>query len=174
MKPDALVRVLIRDRAKLLGYIWAILRDHHLADDVFQDVTVLAIERAADFNDEGHLLLWSRKTARFKALEVLRGKPYRTMSLSEEVLDMLAQTWECADAMNTQDEAEYLKACVDQLTPRSQEILHLRYTEGLTGVQVAEAINVQVGSVYVALTRIYQTLEKCIQQRRVEAGQANG
>ena len=43
MKPDALVRVLIRDRAKLLGYIWAILRDHHLADDVFQDVTVLAI-----------------------------------------------------------------------------------------------------------------------------------
>src|SRR6187200_2651152 len=151
MKPDVLVRVLIRDRAKLLGYIWAILRDHHLADDVFQDVTVLAIERAADFNDEGHLLLWSRKTARFKALEVLRSKPYRTMSLSEEVLDMLAQNWERADAMNTQDEAEHLKACVEQLTPRSKEILHLRYTEGLTGVQVAEAINVQVGSVYVAL-----------------------
>jgi len=174
MKPDALVRVLIRDRAKLLGYIWAILRDHHLADDVFQDVTVLAIERAADFNDEGHLLLWSRKTARFKALEVLRGKPYRTMSLSEEVLDMLAQTWELADAMDTQDEAEHLKACVDQLTSRSKEILHLRYTEGLTGIQVAEAINVTVGSVYVALTRIYQALEKCIQHRRVKAGQANG
>jgi len=174
MKPDALVRVLIRDRAKLLAYIWAILRDYHLADDVFQDVTVLAIERVADFNDESHLLLWSRKTARFKALEVLRSKPYRMMSLSEEVLDMLAQNWERADATNAQDEAEHLKACVDQLTPRSKEIVHLRYTEGLTGIQVAEAINVRVGSVYVALTRIYQALEKCIHERRVEAGQANG
>lgn len=174
MKPEALVRVLIRDRAKLLGYIWAILRDHHLADDVFQDVTVLAIQRAADFSDEGHLLLWSRKTARFKALEVLRSKPYRTMSLSEETLDMLAQDWERADARNTEDEAEHLKGCVDQLTLRSKQILHLRYTEGLTGIQVAEAIDVTVGSVYVALTRIYQALAECIQQRRMEAGQANG
>lgn len=63
---------------------------------------------------------------------------------------------------------------MDQLTLRSKQILHLRYTEGLTGIQVAEAIDVTVGSVYVALTRIYQALAECIQQRRMEAGQANG
>jgi DNA-directed RNA polymerase specialized sigma24 family protein len=82
MKPDSVVRVLIRDRAKLLGYIWAILRDSHLADDVFQDVTVLALEHAAEFNDDGHLLLWCRKAARFKALEILRSKPYRMMAFA--------------------------------------------------------------------------------------------
>jgi RNA polymerase sigma-70 factor (ECF subfamily) len=90
------------------------------------------------------------------------------------VLDLLAGDWEQADAVNAPDEAEYLKTCVEQLTPRSQEILHLRYTEGLTGIQIAEAINVKVGSVYVALTRIYQALETCIHERRLEASKAHG
>ena len=174
MKPDAVVRTLIRDRAKLLGYLWAILRDYHLADDVFQDVTVLAIQRAQEFNDDDHLLVWSRKTARFKALEVLRSKPFRTMSLNEDVLDLLTADWQLADSVSTQEEVDHLKACVDQLTPRSKEMLHLRFTEGLTGIQVAEALDLKVGSVYVALSRIYQALEKCIQQRRMEAGLANG
>ena len=31
MEPNAAVRALIRDRARLLGYIWAIVRDHHVA-----------------------------------------------------------------------------------------------------------------------------------------------
>jgi DNA-directed RNA polymerase specialized sigma24 family protein len=89
MEPNDAVRALIRDRAKLLGYIWAIVRDHHLADDLFQDVTVLAIERARDIQDEAHLLLWSRKTARYKALEVMRSKAFRMMSLDADVLELL-------------------------------------------------------------------------------------
>jgi RNA polymerase sigma-70 factor (ECF subfamily) len=174
MKTDALIRILIRDRAQLLGFIWAIVRDHHLADDVFQEVTVLALERAGEINDEGHLLLWARKAARFKALEILRRKSYRMILLDEDVLESLEAGWAAGDTLSSSSEAGHLKACIERLTPRAREILHLRYTEGLSGVQVAEIVNVKVASVYVMLTRIYQALEKCISGRRTSADLLHG
>ena len=173
MEANEVVRVLIRDRAKLLGYVWAILRDHHAADDVLQDVTVLAMERAGEIADEGHLLLWSRKAARYKALEVLRSSSYRTMSLDERVLEVLEAEWTAADRRSTMDEVGHLQKCMEGLTSHARRILHLRYTEGLSGIQVAEILNIKVHSVYVALTRIHRALELCIRQQRA-AEAANG
>jgi RNA polymerase sigma-70 factor (ECF subfamily) len=169
MEPNGAVRALIRDRARLLGYIWSIVRDHHVADDLFQDVTVLAIERAAEIKDEGHLLLWARKAARYKALETLRSKALRMILLDEDVLDMLEANWEAKDCLSINDEADHLRDCVEQLTPRAKQIVHLRYTEGLTGTQVAEIVKLKVGSVYVSLARIYRALAECIRLRRVKA-----
>jgi RNA polymerase sigma-70 factor, ECF subfamily len=94
MDANNLVRALIRDRAGLLGYIWAIVRDTHLADDVFQDVTVLAMERAAEIKDESHLLLWARRAARFKSLEALRKRTRQTIPLDEDVLELLEAEWD--------------------------------------------------------------------------------
>src|ERR1043166_2575577 len=94
MDANRIVRVLIRDRARLLGYIWAIVRDPHLAADVYQDVPVLAIERGAEVKDDERLLLGSRKTARFKALEVLRERSRRIVALDDDVLDLLTAEWD--------------------------------------------------------------------------------
>ena len=66
MDSNAVIRGLIRERAKLLAYVWAIVRNHHMAEDIFQDVTVLAMERAGEIKDEGHLLL-CRERAVFHA-----------------------------------------------------------------------------------------------------------
>ena len=174
MEPNSVVRALIRDRAKLLGYTWAIVHDPHLADDIFQDVTVLAIERAAEIKDEGHLLLWSRKAAHFKALEALRAKEYRMMSLDEDVLDLLEASWQGLDSVATADEANHLRRCIEQLTPKAKEIVHLRFTEGLSGIQVAEIVKLKVASVYVSLARIYRTLADCIRQRRLDVERVHG
>jgi RNA polymerase sigma-70 factor (ECF subfamily) len=169
MDANGIVRALIRDRVKLLGFIWAIVRDHHLADDVLQDVTVLAMERAAEIRDDEHLLLWSRKAARYKSLEILRSQAHRTLALDHDVLESLEAQWASVDAAATSDEVGYLRGCMERLTPHAQRIVHLRYTQGLSGIQVAEIIKVKVHSVYVALTRIHRALEECIRHRRQAA-----
>src|SRR5687767_1087752 len=108
MDSDGVVRTLIRERAKLLGYAWAIVRDHHLADDVFQDVTVLAIQRASEIRDADHLLRWLRRAARFKALEALRAAARnparRIVPLDDDVLEMLEADWADADSLATNEE----------------------------------------------------------------------
>jgi RNA polymerase sigma-70 factor (ECF subfamily) len=166
MDSQDIVRELIRERTKLLGYIWAIVRDHHLAEDVFQDVTVLAMERAADIHGDDHLLLWARRAARYKALETLRKNARLPLALDNDVLELLEAEWAGIDSFTADEEVDHLRACIEQLTPHARRLLHLRYTAGLNGIQVAEAVNVKVSSVYTALTRIHQVLEECIRRRR--------
>jgi RNA polymerase sigma-70 factor (ECF subfamily) len=174
MDPNCIVRALIRDRARLLGYIWAIVRDPHLADDVFQDVTVLAIERAAEINDHTHLTRWARKAARFKALEALRERLPRAVPLDEDVMDLLEAEWAGGDPLAAAEEVDRLRACIDRLSPHARTILGLRYTQGLSGARVAEALNLKVQSVYVALARIHRALGDCLRHRRPAGGVAHG
>ncbi|MDH3582719.1 MAG: sigma-70 family RNA polymerase sigma factor [Phycisphaerae bacterium] len=169
MDSHEIVRCLLRDRAKLLGYVWAIVRDHHAAEDIFQEVSALAIDRQDRINDAEHLHLWARKTARFKSLEWLRRQAHRPMSLGADVLEMLEAAWAHEDKHDSAQEMNDLQACMNELTPRARRLVHLRYTEGLSGIQVAEIVQTKVHSVYVAMTRIHRALEACIRRRREEA-----
>jgi RNA polymerase sigma-70 factor (ECF subfamily) len=173
MDSNGIVRLLFRDRARLLGYVWAIVRDNHLADDVFQDVTVLAMERAAEINDEHHLSLWARRAARLKALEALR-KRARTVPLDDDVMDLLAAEWDGDDACAIGEDVEHLRACIARLSPHAQTILGLRYVEEVNGARVAEVMQVKVQSVYVALARIHRALGDCIRRRRAKEGMPHG
>jgi RNA polymerase sigma factor (sigma-70 family) len=170
MEPNAVVRALIRDRAKLLGYIWVIVRDHHVAEDVFADVTVLAMERAGEINDEKHLALWARKAARLKALEAMRRRNRRGMvSLDDDVLQMIETDWgEAVDGIATSAEVDHLRSCIERLTPRARRILHLRYVEGLGGASLAahEDVGIDLRSLYVAMSRIHKALHDCIVRKR--------
>jgi RNA polymerase sigma-70 factor (ECF subfamily) len=169
MEVNDIVRELIHDRAKLLGYVWAIVRDYQLADDVLQEVTVLALERASEITDGKHLLLWSRKAARYKSLELLRKRSRDVALLADDVLELLEADWQTLDSHSTTDEVDHLRACIDLLSPHARKIVHLKYMEGLSGAQVAQVIKVKVTSVYVALTRIHKALEGCIRARRNRA-----
>jgi RNA polymerase sigma-70 factor, ECF subfamily len=174
MDANDVVRALIRDRARLLGYVWAIVRDPHLADDVFQDVTVLAMERATEIKDERHLALWARRAARLKALEALRKRPRRTVPLDADVLDLLEAEWDGDDPHAAGEDIEHLRACMAKLSAHARTILGLRYAEEVSGARVAEVMQVKVQSVYVALARIHRALGDCIRRRRAGGGASHG
>ena len=171
MDGNSVVRALIRDRAKLLGYIWVIVRDHHVADDVFQDVTVLALEHAAQINDQEHLSRWSRKAARLKALEAVRRRGRTPLPLDDDVLEMIEGDWAAVDALAVGPEVDFLRSCLERLTPRARRILHLRYVEGLGGANLANHadVGIDLKSLYVALSRIHKALHDCITRKRVAA-----
>ena len=50
---DTVVRTLLSHRLGLLAYIEAIVRDTHLAEDVFQDVSSLAFQKREQIDDAG-------------------------------------------------------------------------------------------------------------------------
>jgi RNA polymerase sigma-70 factor (ECF subfamily) len=158
-----------RYQRELYGYLRRYLGDPHLADDVFQDVTVLAMERAADIGDEQHLMLWARRAARLKILEALRLRARRTVALDDNVLDLLEEEWD-GDAADSGEEIDHLRACMEKLSPHARTILGLRYGEEVSGARVAEVMQVKVQSVYVALARIHRALGDCIRQRRLGGG----
>ena len=165
MDSGSAARALFRDRARLLGYVTAIVRDPHLADDVFQDVTLLAIQRAGRIGSAEHLLLWARKTARYKAMEALRARG-GSVALDDDVLDALEAEWNGLDSQAADERVDDLRACMQRLSPRARRVLDLRYGEGLSGAQVAGMLAIGVASVYVTLSRIHKALRDCMTRRR--------
>ena len=167
------VKGLMKDRARLIAYIYAIVRDWHLAEDLFQDVSALAVEKHDRIVDSAHLLLWARKAARNKSLEALSKRKYTPLTLADDVIELLDGAWLDIDRTDTDLEIDYLRSCIQKLSSRAQRVVNLKYVEGLSGVQIAELVGSKVHSVYVSLTRAHRSLESCIQKQRLRAEHGN-
>src|SRR5438874_1159446 len=91
LEADTIVQVLLRERLRVTALAAAVVRDVHAADDIFQQVVLAALEARAQFRDTEHVLAWSLRAARHRAIDLARGRHLR--SLPGEVLDLLESRW---------------------------------------------------------------------------------
>jgi RNA polymerase sigma-70 factor (ECF subfamily) len=147
-----------------LAYIRAIVRDDHLAEDVFQDVAVLAVRKCHEINDNRHFLAWMRLTSRHVALKLLRHRQHQLL-LDETLLERLEGEWAEHDPVASADLVEVLRRCLDGLSAYARNVVRLRYGEGLSGGRRAEVLDRSLNTVYVTLSRIHRRLGECIRQR---------
>jgi RNA polymerase sigma-70 factor (ECF subfamily) len=162
MKPEDIAAALLQERTGLIAFAVTIVRDFHVAEDLFQEVCIRAIASADTFADELHLLKWSRLTTRHRAIDTLR-KSREKVGLSIDLLEVLEAEWPCS-ASNNFPTVEALQECIGRLTNNNQEILRLRYFETLSGIDVAKHLGRKVETVYQALARIHRQLAVCVAQ----------
>lgn len=165
MERNSLVRILVRERVKMLAYIQALVRKADLSEDLFQDVCALAVEKASSIENEAHFMNWLRTTARFVSLSALQKREQRNRSLDDELLDMLEPEWQQEDLFEASDRAEALRHCLDQLPPRARNLVQKRYLEEMPYTELAKSVGRPVGSLYVTFSRIFAALGNCITNR---------
>lgn len=141
------------------GYITGLAGgDMALADDIFQEVFLVASRRAGDFRIGGDFSAWARGIARFKVLEVLRQRS-RGIGFAEDVVDLLAAEAPADDDWRVHQRA--LQDCLGRLAPRARELTELRYVEQLAPTAIAARVSWTVNAVNVALSRIRRQLRDC-------------
>lgn len=156
---------LVADRSKLMAYIWSIVRNHHAAEDVFQEIIVAAMSHVEEINDEDHLLSWARRAARLRAIDWLRRQKRQPRLLDGGVLDLLDTEWKRWDTEQPQQWLDALRVCSGKLTNYGRRLIDLRYVQGLSGAEISDRIGRPPHTIYVALGRVYRQLEDCIQQQ---------
>jgi RNA polymerase sigma-70 factor (ECF subfamily) len=159
---EVLVRLLLSERAMLLGYIISLVRDAHLAEDVFQDVALIVLKKRDELADASGFPAWTRKIARLEALNALRRRKKEARPLDEAVLNLLDVQWSRADGGPTSDA---LRACLERLPPRSRRLVELRYRDDLSGKTLADRLAQPLNTVYVTLARIHHALSECVKGR---------
>jgi RNA polymerase sigma-70 factor (ECF subfamily) len=164
-----LVRLLLSHRAMLVGYIGSIVRDPHLAEDVFQNVSIIVLKKAAALQDAASFAVWARKIARFEALNAVRREEKAPRPLQQEVLDLLETHWDAGDPPASA-ESDALKDCLSKLAPRSRQVVELRYQENVSGKALAERLAQPLNTVYVALSRAHRALLACVKLRLSQGG----
>jgi RNA polymerase sigma-70 factor (ECF subfamily) len=152
----------------LLGYILAIVRDSHLAEDVFQDASLVILKKGVGLKRESDFPLWARKVARLEALNALRKRNKTPTLLEPGVLDLLEQQWGRNE--NSQQYTVALRECLEKLSPKARRLIELRYIAGIPGNTLATRLNQPANTVYVALSRIYRVLSTCVRERVASEG----
>ena len=160
-----IVRILLAERVKVIAFILSLVRRHDFAEDVFQDVCVLALEKHAEIENEQHLLRWVRVAARLYAMNLLRRERKGPIPLSEDVMQLLEKHWQQQDSTDSSAVLEALRACLQVLTAGARKILQQRYGEGLSMEVIAAELNRPVNSVYVTLSRAHNALAECVFRR---------
>src|SRR6185369_3508161 len=157
----AAVKRTMERRTELLAYARAIVMDWSLAEDVFQEALVVAIEKGPDLPDDAAFGRWMREVIRRIALDALARRQRAPRLMDPQLLQVLEPAWERQDACWGGDLRQALRRCMDKLGERARLLLRERYEKRLTGSRLAEAVGLTINSAYATLTRLHRLLEDC-------------
>jgi RNA polymerase sigma-70 factor (ECF subfamily) len=151
-------------RTELLAYARAIVLDWSLAEDVFQEALVVAIEKGPDLPDDAAFGRWMREVIRRIALDALGRRQRSPRLMDPQLLELLEPAWEREDAQWGGDLRQSLRRCMDKLGERARLLLQERYQKRLSGSRLAERVGLTINSAYATLTRLHRVLEECMRK----------
>jgi RNA polymerase sigma factor (sigma-70 family) len=144
----------------LLGIIVRIVKFDEIAEDVLQE-TFVKIWKSIDQYQEskGRLFTWMSRLAKNTAIDHLRGRGYINSCKTSD----LEQAFIEADTKNQSfynPEIIGIKNLTMNLCPPQQAILNLIYFKGYSQSEVAEELNIPLGTVKTRLRTAIATLRK--------------
>ena len=158
-------KILLANRHRIIAYFLTITKDFHHAEDLFQEICVVAVGENQQFKTEKHLLNWAYLTGKNRAIDELRKKASgkRPLVLTDELLNELAEKW--CEEISPSLESEALAHCIELVTPYNKELLRLRYFEGRSCGNIAEITRKKLETIYQALSRLHKSLSNCVRAR---------
>ncbi|HEX7899746.1 MAG TPA: sigma-70 family RNA polymerase sigma factor [Planctomycetota bacterium] len=164
---DSLIRSFQADRFRLIAYIRALVGDPELTEEIFQEVSVVVLQKIEAFDPSKDLQAWCRGIARNLVLrERERSRRLRIFD-SDQIIDLVDAAFEEKARVDDTVDAQrsLLRRCMGHLADSSREILDLRYRNGLSLRAIAGKMERTEGAVQVALSRVRKWLAECVQRR---------
>ncbi len=114
MNDEETIRALMSNRGMILAFLGSIVGCPETAEDIFQEVAVVALKRKDELSSPELLGPWFRQVARFQALNHLKKKKLTTFDAA--VLDAIDAAWD-GDKIDIRVDA--LRNCIDRLPKKA-------------------------------------------------------
>ncbi len=159
----ALRQVYDMTSAKLFGVCLRISADREGAEDILQDVYVKVWNRAGRYDPAmGSPITWLCAIARNSAID-WRRRHARTDMLPQEAAAQIADPGIGADmAIERAEGVARIHACLDELEERSRTAIRAAFFDGLTYADLAQRMDVPLGTMKSWVRRGMQRLKACI------------
>ncbi len=166
--------LLMRHKDKIYNYVFSKIRDHAMAQDVFQDAFMKIIRtlKKGSYNEEGKFLPWAMRIAHNLVIDHFR-RANKVKMISEtssksddfNIFSILKLEDENVEDAITREELEVQMVELVKHLPKTQkEILEMRIFQGMSFKDIAEqediSINTALGRMRYALINIRKMIEK--------------
>jgi RNA polymerase sigma-70 factor (ECF subfamily) len=148
------IEVLIhRHRKRVFGYILLLVKNHSIAEDVFQDTFVKVIKSLQDgkYVENGRFVSWVMRIAHNLIIDHFRReKQMKTVSNDNSTVDIFNSN-KFSDT-NIEENIIYdqilleVKVLVDNLPDEQKEVVMLRHYAGLSFKEIADQTNVSINT----------------------------
>ena len=164
------VSLLTSNQGKINSYILTLVPNYSDCADIMQETTKKMWDKFSEFEIGTDFLSWGLSIAHYRVLEYRRKqKKSKQVGLSDDVLERLSVA-----AKKSQDKsneyASFLKKCFTLLNDIDKQIILLRYHENLKVKEIAERVGKSVQSIYRNISRIHDSLLRCVKMHAFEAG----
>jgi RNA polymerase sigma-70 factor (ECF subfamily) len=158
-----------RFQNRLYDLAWAVLRDEAEAEDAVQDTFLRVFERVDRYRGVSSFETWLVAVAVNVCRDRIRRRKVRRALSLEWLGPTAGRSKDPAEAVQQQEHRRSLWDTVDRLDERHRLPLILRYYYGLPCGEVAEALGLTTGTVYVRLSEGRRRLREML----LEQGRAN-
>lgn len=144
----------------LYNIISKITLDNQLSEDVLQDAFVKIWEKRSTYSPEkGRIFTWMLNIARNTAIDAIRNKHVKVSSKIQNLEDNVHKVNEGNKSTIATDTIG-MNDMISNLNPEQQKVIHLAYFEGYTQEEVADKLNIPIGTVKTRTRAALQLLRK--------------
>jgi len=165
--PDALGQVYDRYSRAVWAVVIRITRAEHLAQEAVQETFIRAWRAAPSYDPARPLVPWLLSIARFTALDVVRHEARPTRGGHDVEEDAVVESPGMDEAWLAWTIQEALRGLADH----EREIIRLSFFEDLTHLQIAERLQLPVGTVKSRSHRAHRRLAEKLAHLRSETGE---
>ncbi len=151
-----------RNASRIYGFIMTLVFNHHDAEEVFQNTSVVLWNKFVEFQPGSNFFAWASRVAYFEVLSFMKQRRADARIVGGETLEVLAEEAVLADESSTRQEA--LEDCLSRLSVNDRDLLHAQYYCQQPPKHIAAVQSRSVDSVYRALSRIHNMLLNCVQR----------
>lgn len=161
------VSELTANQGRIRAFVVSLMPGSPDVGDVLQETNIVLWKSRGRYKPGTNFVAWAFTIARLEVLHYrTRTKRQRTTSLSDELLEMLAQ--ESSEPTDYEAYLQALEGCKAKLPKNQRELIDLRYQPGYSLEAHARDTGKKAGTLRVALLRIRAVLRECIEQTMKE------
>ena len=158
----ALDELYARHGPGILSYLTTFLNNRQQAEEVLQDVMLTAWTSAATFRGESKVRTWLLVIARNRAINSVRRKSPHVIPF-DEALDSPSADTTPMERVEKNARKQMLNEALSRLPEAHREILELVFYHQLTGPEVAEVLDINLGTVKSRLHRAKEMLRRVLE-----------
>jgi RNA polymerase sigma factor (sigma-70 family) len=170
---NALEILLSRHKDKIYTSIKILVKDSHLAEDLFQDTFIKIIDtlRANRYNEEGKFLPWALRIAHNLCIDHLRKinrLPAIKTSDDQDIFEVLNFSEQGADTTMMKGQShDLVRRMLDMLPQDQREVIVLRHYADMSFKEIAELTNCSINTALGRMRYGLINMRKIVEEKQV-------
>lgn len=158
------LRLFTRDQMRVMAYIRALIHDHAVAGDVFQETSLELWRSFATFRRDEEFTPWALGIARHQIHKYWRTRDRDRHIFSETLLAEISAT-AIGLTSEIQPRQAALDECVGLLSDRQRELIQMFYGDNQSAAAIADVWSRSVHAVYKSLKVMRRSLLECVESK---------